>query len=328
MDSTQPIVFRCACGQKIKAASVLAGRDVKCPSCGGMTHVPGASGARPTKQPVQVQPVAKNVFEPPADIILHPVESVPTRLLPLYGRHAIIGLGTAVACPIAAIWIIREVNELALPDRLGILHAAAILLVLGLWLLSVCAAVYGLIALRLWILEPGLDRDDRALQGLLSGAAAVAVLTAVIEARASGNELAWFGAYGCIVGACFIGATWIERRRLRKRRTWWACAAAAAAALISLDHFTATYIQRWTSDTGTNFADSYNRSREIFWRRLEEPVEGQFMPAWSSEGPMVPSVKPHGHWKTTTWNPFDVQHQWYWYGDEVSEGEFVLRERK
>lgn len=44
------------------------------------------------------------------------------------------------------------------------------------------------------------------------------------------------------------------------------------------------------------------------------------------EGPLSPdSGKPHGKWKYLAFNPIDGETWWYWYGDQVTEGEWHLR---
>jgi hypothetical protein len=40
-------------------------------------------------------------------------------------------------------------------------------------------------------------------------------------------------------------------------------------------------------------------------------------------GPLAPSGKPHGEWTVILWKPQDYStFLWYWYGDQISEGEW------
>ena len=46
------------------------------------------------------------------------------------------------------------------------------------------------------------------------------------------------------------------------------------------------------------------------------------------EGPLSPSGKWHGQTTVTIWEPFKRSSKWYWYGEEVSEGEWHLRNHR
>jgi hypothetical protein len=46
------------------------------------------------------------------------------------------------------------------------------------------------------------------------------------------------------------------------------------------------------------------------------------------EGPVSASGKWHGETKTTIWEPFKQTSGWYWYGEQITEGEWHLRNRK
>lgn len=52
---------------------------------------------------------------------------------------------------------------------------------------------------------------------------------------------------------------------------------------------------------------------------------GNWYPA---EGPLTPSGKRHGHWRTWLPNASRPSHEWYWYGKVVPEGEFVLKQKQ
>jgi predicted RNA-binding Zn-ribbon protein involved in translation (DUF1610 family) len=324
MPDASMIVFRCACGQKLRATPARAGLEFKCPTCGAQVHVPRSG----TSTAPQAPPVPRNVFSPAKpEILLHPVHNdVQVRALSRRGWHAIVALGAATVCPIVAV----QVTEAARGAVGGwaALIGAAMLLAFALWLTAAYSALHGLIALRLWILESGVGKDERHLQLAISCGVGILALFGVAAARSANFEVAWLGGYMCIAGAASILAMWRERRRLRQRKWIWGTAIVAATLLIGVDHSTARYVRKWTSDSGIDYVDTYNRSHEIVWRSLRKPREGTLLPAWSSEGAMVPSGKPHGQWETTTWEPFDMTREWFWYGEAVSEGEFVLRSRR
>jgi hypothetical protein len=50
---------------------------------------------------------------------------------------------------------------------------------------------------------------------------------------------------------------------------------------------------------------------------------------WSSEGPIAGIGKPHGHWITDKWGDSTPYHkdEFYWYGEEISEGDWYLRNK-
>jgi hypothetical protein len=50
-----------------------------------------------------------------------------------------------------------------------------------------------------------------------------------------------------------------------------------------------------------------------------------FKDAGSMRGPMTASGKPHGEWEHFT--GLRVDHVWYWYGQEITEGEWHLRNK-
>ncbi len=67
-------------------------------------------------------------------------------------------------------------------------------------------------------------------------------------------------------------------------------------------------------------------SGAIYWRDFT--VYGRNGEPFSSQGPMSTTNKPHGHWTEFSWSDFETHDRWYWYGDEVTEGEWHLRNRK
>lgn len=103
---------------------------------------------------------------------------------------------------------------------------------------------------------------------------------------------------------------------------------AAALVAVSLN----AYFDRYTIIE--NESDSVFRQstctrwswRPYYVKRWNEWKENEIH--WSVEGYVTPSGKRHGKWSIFEFgkgHPAIYQDVWYWYGDEVSEGEFVLR---
>ncbi|GAB5404575.1 MAG: hypothetical protein Aurels2KO_28060 [Aureliella sp.] len=84
----------------------------------------------------------------------------------------------------------------------------------------------------------------------------------------------------------------------------------------------AKYEQHWKSGD-TTYRDTYR-----FWTAgiSHRHVSGD---GWFANGPMTESGKPHGQWETLYFEPeLDSESRFYWYGEEVTEGEFHLREKR
>lgn len=74
-------------------------------------------------------------------------------------------------------------------------------------------------------------------------------------------------------------------------------------------------IERWTSDSGTRIVDRfYGWGHTPYWESLDSDN-------FFSSGPLSPSGKRHGEWTSSG------RRRWYWYGDEISEGEWHLRNK-
>ena len=88
----------------------------------------------------------------------------------------------------------------------------------------------------------------------------------------------------------------------------------------------------WDSDLKGHFRTVYRDSRQrwggsIYWRELDShDADGHTVS--TSQGPMTETNKPHGHWRTHNWSDFKRQHEWYWYGELITEGEWHLRDRR
>ncbi|HZZ28448.1 MAG TPA: hypothetical protein VFE46_10645 [Pirellulales bacterium] len=96
-----------------------------------------------------------------------------------------------------------------------------------------------------------------------------------------------------------------------------------------------TYVDRWTSKDDTDYADTYKHwSGDFIYRRTSHFHKGDstFLNEsyfWSSEGPMAGTGKPHGHWITEKLGDNTPYHkdEFYWYGEEISEGQWYMRNK-
>lgn len=83
---------------------------------------------------------------------------------------------------------------------------------------------------------------------------------------------------------------------------------------------------------GSDFRDTrYRWSGTITYKRLATNPR-DYEQRIDFEGPMSASGKPHREWKTTIWSKLFAkeghQTQFYWYGEQISEGEWHLRKSK
>lgn len=103
-----------------------------------------------------------------------------------------------------------------------------------------------------------------------------------------------------------------------------------------------TTIERWKHQekqgrkiVNTEYSDTYTRwshrhvHRDVsVWDGPEPPATTLGEHMWDARGPMAGTGKMHGEWTYTTWCPdFERKTRFFWYGDEISEGEWHLRNR-
>jgi hypothetical protein len=81
------------------------------------------------------------------------------------------------------------------------------------------------------------------------------------------------------------------------------------------------YDDRWTSENGTRFVDSRRRSGALYERYALFPDNG------FAHGPMTETGKLHGQWTYSTLGTIGLKTRWYWYGEEITEGEWHLRNK-
>jgi len=84
--------------------------------------------------------------------------------------------------------------------------------------------------------------------------------------------------------------------------------------------------EHWERDN-LSFSDRIHvPSGEIRHRRVTVRDDAGGILYWI-DGPMAGTGTPHGAWEKTTLKPYDRSAVFYWYGEEVSEGEWHLRNR-
>ena len=93
-----------------------------------------------------------------------------------------------------------------------------------------------------------------------------------------------------------------------------------------------SYETKWTHESPlaagivrSSYVDTYRRggTRPCFRRVLSEAGDSVFR----RSGPMAGETKPHGKWTEFAYgaSPMTMKVIFYWYGDEVTEGEWHLR---
>lgn len=139
-----------------------------------------------------------------------------------------------------------------------------------------------------------------------------------------------------VIGAALIAVVISPFRRR------WLTLAAWGLVICWLGYWAAydTYTIRWSGERA-DYVDRYHR-----WtgRHLERTVDiysvvgyehdanGVLKPKLerriTESGPMSSSGKPHGRWQRIRWRPdFDISTVHYWYGEEVPEGTWMLRNK-
>lgn len=132
----------------------------------------------------------------------------------------------------------------------------------------------------------------------------------------SWERIGYARGYISTVAACLLIALSFRRRVLGQ----WQFPAAllVGIGLCVLMHKTGTYRETWTNKDGINYFDFYTRSGQIYDRTI-----------WSKDfmhsGPMAGNTKPHGEWDIR--DDLKFSKRWYWYGEEISEGEWHLRNK-
>lgn len=82
-----------------------------------------------------------------------------------------------------------------------------------------------------------------------------------------------------------------------------------------------SYREVWVDNDGTSFHDTYSRGGRLKYRYVFLKGGDSMDGAFAGEG------KPRQHGKWDYWFGDNMTHVWYWYGEEISEGEWHLRNR-
>ena len=149
--------------------------------------------------------------------------------------------------------------------------------------------------------------------------------------------------YASII-AIGLGTTELVRRHHGWRGTTSAGRFLTAGAVLVWGYYE-TYESKWRSDS-VRYTDTHGRwSQRLVYRRMDyynsedaaAKDELRFKEDFSLEGRMAGTGKPHGPWKWQLgldhWDDAIKNHEpyqktvFYWYGDEVSEGDWHLRNR-
>ena len=91
------------------------------------------------------------------------------------------------------------------------------------------------------------------------------------------------------------------------------------------------YDDRWVHDN-VRYTDTYkvwggqHIYRDLYAFETPEAADKWLgMPIRSARGPIAGTGRFHGKWSYTYWKPFRVETKFFWYGEEISEGEWHLR---
>lgn len=97
----------------------------------------------------------------------------------------------------------------------------------------------------------------------------------------------------------------------------------AVALATCLFAMTDVRVERWESEAGLIFIDTHSRfSRTPLYREILDRSSLS-----SFEGPLAETGKPHGKWVMFNSSTLQTTYHFYWYGEDVSEGEWHLRNR-
>ena len=132
--------------------------------------------------------------------------------------------------------------------------------------------------------------------------------------------------YGLLVAA-IVGAVRVCAGKWQVYRKWIIIGGTAAGiCLVILYGQHDYYRSSWTNERGTKYVDTYHRwSGRIVHRWVLLP-DGSSL-GTSLNGPMRGEGKPKPHGKWIRLGRGGLDYTFYWYGDEVSEGEWHLRNK-
>ena len=152
------------------------------------------------------------------------------------------------------------------------------------------------------------------------------VLFAIVAGSLVGKPIIWMLVYPIAAISVFSGIEIFFHKR-----DFTAAKKISYAIAISLSLFLLGKYDRYETtwkDGNTEFTDTFTRwGNNHFYRRVTFSDEQGHWTGWSS-GHVAGSGKLHGEWSFTTFKPsWTNELKWFWYGDEISEGEWHLRNR-
>ncbi len=136
-------------------------------------------------------------------------------------------------------------------------------------------------------------------------------------------SLLWLLSYVAVVCVAVSAAYIVQNHWRRWRRAVWVATLFVTPLLIWGYYKTATYAVIWESESNdARYVDTYTRERRI----VERLILFHSGSIWIASGGFSDSGKLHGKWSYLMRDGGLAEESvWYWYGEEVSEGEWHLR---
>jgi len=137
--------------------------------------------------------------------------------------------------------------------------------------------------------------------------------------------------YLCLFAASATAGWVIGSRWPRWQRRWFQAGWLLGFVLCYVNFSCATYVERERTDAGLLVITTKTRGgHRPVYKRIYSDV-AHVDDAWlAMEGGYSESGRPHGKWETVTFlrgADTTVKDEWFWYGEEISEGEWHLRNR-
>lgn len=125
-----------------------------------------------------------------------------------------------------------------------------------------------------------------------------------------------------IVGFLLVGASltaWVRQRSLQHGTILVAITWVSLVTLGVFWHTSGTFSEVWRNADGVFYTDTKRRSDGgIVYREVVSKL-------FRAEGSMTDTHKQHGRWEYVTYPELKREYEFYWYGDQITEGEWYLR---
>lgn len=175
-------------------------------------------------------------------------------------------------------------------------------------------------ALSTIIKQPFLDSTLKAILGTFLKISLLLIpIFAGVCTELKSNAAYFLGMWTCQLALVLIPIVF------RAKRTWVVAVACAVPFLWIYTARNAQSMTFWKAKDGTSYTDTCWRWNGAITYRSYHGKD--FMKDLHCEGGMSESNKPHGKWKYTCFEPFWKKEVWYWYGEEITEGEWHLRNK-